>query len=71
MADRKESQGQRRKSGIRGLSMASVPRDDDKKELTQADAYEATAFAYPTWKKWAILSVIFCVQMSMNFNTSV
>ena len=61
----------RKKSGIRGLSLAPQPREDDKKELTEKDAWEATGFAFPTWKKWTVLSVIFTVQMSMNFNTSV
>src|SRR5699024_10576358 len=27
-------------------------------------------FCFPSWKKWTILSVIFLVQTSMNFNTS-
>ena len=66
-----DGQAPRRKSGIRGLSTASQERSDGKKELTEKDAWDATGFAFPTWKKWTILSVIFTVQMSMNFNTSV
>ncbi|KAF2967560.1 hypothetical protein GQX73_g5963 [Xylaria multiplex] len=31
---------------------------------------EVLALDFPTWKKWMILSVIFLVQTSMNFNTS-
>lgn len=42
-----------------------------KRELTEPDCYEALGFCFPTWKKWTILSVIFAVQMSMNFNTGV
>lgn len=42
----------------------------DKYELTEADAYEELGFCFPSWKKWYILSVIFIVQVSMNFNTS-
>lgn len=42
----------------------------DKYELTEDDAYEELGFSYPSWKKWYILSVIFIVQVSMNFNTS-
>ena len=61
----------RRKSGIRGVSVGSDPRTDGKHILTENDAWECTGFAFPTWKKWAVLSVIFTVQMSMNFNTSV
>ena len=46
------------------------PRTYDKKELTEADCYDELGFAFPSWKKWTILTVIFLVQTSMNFNTS-
>ena len=42
----------------------------DKEELTEEDCYDELGFSFPTWKKWMILSVIFIVQTSMNFNTS-
>lgn len=42
----------------------------DKIEITEDDCYEELGFSFPTWKKWAILTVIFLVQLSMNFNTS-
>lgn len=42
----------------------------DKYELTENDAYDELGFSFPSWKKWYILSVIFIVQVSMNFNTS-
>ncbi|KEQ72417.1 MFS transporter [Aureobasidium namibiae CBS 147.97] len=42
----------------------------DKIILTEDDCYEQLGFCFPTWKKWTILSVIFIVQVSMNFNTS-
>lgn len=42
----------------------------DKIILTEDDCYEQLGFCFPTWKKWMILSVIFIVQVSMNFNTS-
>lgn len=41
-----------------------------KRELTAADCEGELAFDYPAWKKWWILTVIFIVQVSMNFNTS-
>ena len=44
---------------------------DGKRELTEDDCYESLGFCFPTWKKWTILSVIFVVQMSMNFNSGV
>ncbi|KAI9760729.1 MAG: hypothetical protein M4579_001467 [Chaenotheca gracillima] len=46
-------------------------RADGKIEIQEEDCYEALGFCYPTWKKWMILTVIFAVQTSMNFNTSV
>ncbi|KAK0717926.1 major facilitator superfamily domain-containing protein, partial [Lasiosphaeria miniovina] len=39
-------------------------------ELREEDAYDELGFSFSTWKKWTILSVIFIVQTSMNFNTS-
>ncbi|KAJ5304475.1 Elongator complex protein 3 [Penicillium atrosanguineum] len=42
-----------------------------KRELTEDDCYDTLGFCFPTWKKWTILSVIFIVQMSMNFNSGV
>ncbi|KAM0519549.1 hypothetical protein ACHAPE_003725 [Trichoderma viride] len=43
---------------------------NDKYEITEDDCYEDLGFCYPKWKKWYILTVIFWVQVSMNFNTS-
>lgn len=41
-----------------------------KRELTLDMCEEETPFAWPKWKKWWVLTVIFLVQTSMNFNTS-
>jgi MFS family permease len=41
-----------------------------KMELSQWDCYDKLGFSYPWWKKWLIISVIFAVQTSMNFNAS-
>ncbi|KAF5862877.1 hypothetical protein ETB97_011018 [Aspergillus alliaceus] len=46
-------------------------RGDGKRELTEDDCYEKLGFCFPWYKKWAILTVVFTVQMSMNFNSSV
>jgi MFS family permease len=43
---------------------------DDKYEITEDDCYEELGFSFGWWKKWYILTVIFWVQVSMNFNTS-
>ncbi|KKK15146.1 hypothetical protein P175DRAFT_0510758 [Aspergillus ochraceoroseus IBT 24754] len=42
----------------------------EKIELTEDDCYDQLGYAFPSWKKWMIISVIFLVQTSMNFNTS-
>ena len=44
--------------------------DDGRIELTEEDCYDELGFGFPSWKKWTILTVIFLVQVSMNFNTS-
>ena len=46
------------------------PENFDKIEITEDDCYSELGFAYPERKKWTILTVIFLVQLSMNFNTS-
>lgn len=47
------------------------PQEDGRVELTEEAAYDATGYSWTTFKKWYILTVIFSVQVSMNFNTSV
>ncbi|ORY20831.1 putative multidrug transporter [Naematelia encephala] len=44
---------------------------DGRHELQEEEAYDKLGFSYPTHKKWRILTVIFIVQCSMNFNASV
>lgn len=41
-----------------------------KRELKERDCYDKTGFTFPWWKKWGILSVIWAVQVSMNWNAS-
>lgn len=52
-------------------SPAEKGRSDGKRELTEDDCYDKLGFSFPWYKRWAILTVIFTVQMSMNFNSSV
>ncbi|KAH7418476.1 major facilitator superfamily domain-containing protein [Cadophora sp. MPI-SDFR-AT-0126] len=42
----------------------------DKVELTEDMCYDELGYSFPEWKKWTILTIIFLVQVSMNFNTS-
>lgn len=47
------------------------PRADGKIELTEEAGWKHTAFNWSPAKKWYVLTIIFSVQVSMNFNTSV
>ncbi|KAK8019030.1 synaptic vesicle transporter [Apiospora arundinis] len=41
-----------------------------KRELKEEEVEDQLGYAFPEWYKWWILTVIFLVQTSMNFNTS-
>lgn len=43
---------------------------EGKRIITEAECDGKLGFDFPTWKKWTILTIIFLVQTSMNFNTS-
>jgi len=45
--------------------------DHGRKILTEEDAYERLGFRFSTRKKWLILTCIFLVQISMNFNAAI
>ncbi|POS83983.1 putative MFS multidrug transporter [Erysiphe pulchra] len=42
----------------------------NKVELTEDMCYDSLGYSFSSIKKWKILSVVFLVQVSMNFNTS-
>jgi MFS family permease len=44
---------------------------DGRIEITEDDCYDELGFSYSSGKKWFIITVIFWVQVTMNFNTSV
>lgn len=52
-----------------GEKLGGAP-SDEKYEITEDDCYDELGYSFPAWKKWYILTVIFWVQVSMNFNTS-
>lgn len=52
-------------------NVTPVPGQDSRKVLTEDMAYDKLGFSYSTTKKWTILTVIFIVQTSMNFNASI
>lgn len=49
---------------------ASVVENAGKRELTLGEGWESTGFAFSTWRKWSILTSVFIVQISMNYNAS-
>lgn len=51
-------------------SHVEAPLAGGKRELTVDMAEDDLPYAWPGWKKWWVLTVIFAVQTSMNFNTS-
>ena len=63
--------------GVSGPELAAgggdaekTQRADGKVELTEDDIEEKLGYAYPEWKKWLILVIILCIQISMNSNAS-
>ena len=46
------------------------PGTHDKVELQESMCYDELGFSYTPRKKWTILTIIFLVQTSMNFNSS-
>ena len=46
-------------------------REDGKIEIKEKDNYDILGYSFSPLKKWTILTVIFWVQVSMNFNTSI
>lgn len=44
--------------------------EEEKIELTEQECYDKLGYSWPKWKKWSILTVVFIVQVSMNFNAS-
>ena len=52
-------------------SKPATTREDGKIEIKEKDNYDKLGYSFSTLKKWTILTVIFWVQVSMNFNTSI
>lgn len=51
--------------------LVGVLHQDGRRELLEEECYDKLGFNYPWIKKWWIISVVFLVQLSMNFNASV
>lgn len=61
------SQDEKRKSSAKQGKYT----DDGRRILTEDEAWDHLGYTWPSWKKWMLLSSIFAVQVSMNFNTSI
>ena len=57
-------------NGTEQNSYYDEKQDNDKIEITEDDCYDELGFSFSSRKKWTILTIIFLVQVSMNFNTS-
>ena len=58
-------------AGLTKKEKAHLHTDGEEKiEMNELDCYDELGFGFPTWKKWMILTVVFWVQVSMNFNTA-
>lgn len=53
-----------------GATLHQLENTTEKIELTEDECYDQLGYSFPSWRKWLIISVIFLVQTSMNFNTS-
>ena len=49
----------------------ATTREDGKIEIKEEDHGDKLGYAFTPFRKWTILTVIFWVQVSMNFNTSI
>jgi hypothetical protein len=49
----------------------SKPGPDGKPQLKESDCWHRLSYSFSPTQKWSILSVIFIIQVSMNFNASV
>lgn len=60
-------------AGVDGADDAEeeqIAAQNGRRELTEAECESELGYAFPSSKKWMILTIIFLVQLSMNFNTS-
>lgn len=68
-----ESEGTRGRDELAARTNSKQPEftSDGKRIITEDECYHILGYSWPAWKKWMLLSSIFAVQVSMNFNTSV
>ena len=66
-----EALPQQEKPSWRKSSIPPNISKDGRRIITEEECWDKLGYNWPTWKKWMLLSSIFAVQVSMNFNTSV
>lgn len=59
------------KTGKKKKRLPGKPLPDGRRELREKECYDKLGFSFPWRKKWMIITIVFAVQVSMNFNTSV
>lgn len=59
-----------RRESMNGTTSVMHEEKNDRIVLSEKDVHDRLGFSFPKWKKWAIISVVFAVQVSMNFNAS-
>ena len=65
------SQPEKEKPSWRRSSIPPNISSDGRRIITEEECWDSLGYSWPMWKKWMLLSSIFAVQVSMNFNTSV
>lgn len=72
VADPNEGLSEKEKNAYhRKSSIPPKVAEDGRRIITEEECWDSLGYSWPTWKKWMLLSSIFIVQVSMNFNTSV
>ena len=56
---------------ISTISSPAIEAENLRRVLSEEDAYQVLGFSFSTIKKWSILTSIFIVQISMNFNAAI
>lgn len=59
-----------REGKLTGLAHLKTEQSGGKRVLKEADEYDKLGYCFPSWKKWMILTIMFCVQISINLNAS-
>ena len=59
-----------REGKLTQLAHLQTEQSGGKRILKERDEYDKLGYCFPSWKKWMILTIMFCIQISMNLNAS-